>query len=503
MSDGPPAEARTIINHYTKDQSGKPIAGALVRFTDQVTGMSFERSSDGSGYSNIAGPITHNPYTRSIFANGFQMLVDYHTPTAPEETMEAVLSFKVAGGTTRSGLVRIHDRVWSDDVGDFRPLGATLFWTVWGWTNDQARLIQTFSWLAQRGVNFIRILGDVDWSGWDMQMDSSTPDWESVLGACIDAAWEHNLRTELTLWGGSGRDPLNCAQRAVNVVGAGRQHKVLAIEMANESFQNGPSDEVMGEMLDICNPLGLLTAMSSPGTSNDQLNDYVDRGARKGTVHPDRNQGAHGERMVRQMWDFRNYHFGINNNEPAGPRSSVAECVDPSKLAMLRAMGIFCGVGAFVLHNGNGVSGKPDPAHNRGGDLWTVPNIDAIHAAVYVADKRLPIGVETWNKTTQHGGYAYDGFENYGQPLAADSIWSDGILSYGCDRCYGAVAGSEFITMVSDVVDHVELRAGQHCSIVAYNVASAGTIGVYELQAGQTCQLSGNVPDVVIYGTFL
>ena len=48
----------------------------------------------------------------------------------------------------------------------------------------------------------------------------------------------------------------------------------------------------------------------------------------------------------------------------------VAEEVDPMRLAMLRAVGLINGVGAFVLHNGSGVAGKVDPGHNRPANLW-------------------------------------------------------------------------------------------------------------------------------------
>jgi hypothetical protein len=505
---GPPAEQRTAINHTVTDANGAPVVGALVRFTDQLTGQSFERQSDGSGYSNIGGLITTNPYTWSIIADGFKTYVNYHTPTAlgGQETLTAVLTFKLAGGATspRAGIVRIYDRVWRDDIGPFRPLGATLFWSVWGWTHDRARLQQTFSWLQARGVDFIRILGDVDWSGWGMQMDSSAPDWAQVLGDVIDDAFTHNLRTELTIWGGSGRDPLNAARRAAAVVAA-RPHKLLDVEMSNEAFQNGPDDATIQQMLNACADLPTLLAPTTPYADDAPawMESWIPRGADIGTPHPDRTPGEHGERCVRQMHDYGGMSIGVNVNEPIGPRSSVYEMTDPGKLAMLRGMGIFYGCGAFVLHNGNGVSGQPDPAHNREGDLWTVPGIDQIHAAVRAVDRYLPIGVETWPKSTQHGGWAYDGFADYGQPLAADAIWSDGVVAWGCDRCYGAVSGGAFVTMVSDIVDHVNLRAAQACDVTAIDCGS-GKQTAASLSAGQVWQLDQAVAgtDLIINGTY-
>src|SRR5262252_423891 len=506
---GPDGLVHIVIEHYTRRPNGEPVAGALVRFVDQVSGLSYERGSDGGGYSNIAGPVSGHPYTWSVFADGYKMFVGYFTPTDEDASLDCNLTFKTAGGATtkRRGVVRIIDRVWTDDDGPFRPLGATLFWSVWGWQNDQMRLRQTLEWLSARGVHFIRILGDVDWSGWGMQMDSSLPNWERDVGQLIDCVYdEFNMRTEFTLWGGSPRDPINCASRVLNIL-PGREHKILALEMGNECFQNGPDDATLKHMLQILGRSGMPRAASSPGpdimTAPEWIENWLQYGADKGTIHPDRTRGEHGERCVRQMHDFGGMHCGANVNEPIGPRSSVDEEVQPTKLAMMRAMSIFYGCGAYVLHNGNGVSGQPDPTHNRGGDLWTVPGIDEIHLAVWGVDAVLPVGVETWPKSTQHGGWAYDGFADYGQPLAADAIWSDGIVPWGCDRCYGGVSGGRFVTMVSDIVDYVVLRASHACDCVAYDCGT-GKETRATLEAGGLWQLDQHVAgtDLIINGTF-
>src|SRR5439155_12200302 len=123
----------------------------------------------------------------------------------------------------------------------------------------------------------------------------------------------------------------------------------------------------------------------------DFVNVYMPSGAATlATIHMDRTYGDGGWRECRQPWDWKDFPFPVSHNEPIGPRSSVAEETDPMRLAMLRAVGLINGVEAFVLHNGAGVGGRVDPAHNRPANLWEVPNIDAIMDAVRGVDALMP-----------------------------------------------------------------------------------------------------------------
>jgi hypothetical protein len=86
--------------------------------------------------------------------------------------------------------------------------------------------------------------------------------------------------------------------------------------------------------------------------------------------------------------------------------------------------------------------------------------------------------------------------------MAADSIWSDGFPS-GCDRCYGAVSGSNFVTVVSDVVDFVELRARAACDVEAFDVAKPTSPKRASLGAGETIRLEqSESSDFIVRGQF-
>ena len=389
----------------------------------------------------------------------------------------------------------------------FSPLGDTLFWALHGWEHDRARLEQTLKWVASFGHDYVRILGDVDWtSNAGYQIDSSRAEYPTILGAFLDCAWrQYGLRVELTVWGGSDRDPLAAAQTVANVIVAGRQESILNLECGNESFQNGPDHATLVSMAHILAPTGCLVAHSEPAdpnTTDQWLSQSIAQGASLGAVHLDRTPGQHGERFVRQPYGLKSLPFPITHNEPIGPRSSVVESTDASKLTMLRLMGMFYGCAAFVLHNGNGVTGLPDPAHDRGGDLWSVPGIDVIMRAVRAVDGLLPDDIRTYSYTNQHGGYASPGFGDYGQALAADCIWSDGNYDHGVDRCYGANTAAGFVTMLSDVVNWVELRAARACQVRIFNVLTpAAAVLEADVPAGGTIRLTSS-GDYVVRGTF-
>lgn len=490
---------------------------AFVQFTilDKATNLPIggvrldAASANGNwlGGTNPCGQFTADPglseghYDITLSAPGYQTEVlpaDIKYSGGIRHALTPVTAPVPGPGTVRTGVVRLQERVWTDAGGAFRPLGATLFWALWGWQHDQPRLRETFNWLRSHGWEDVRILADVSWEAY--QIDSSAPDFEALLGAVLDCAYdEYGLRVELCCWGGSPRDPIACAHKVAGVVSAGRQHKVINLAASNESYDNGPADDVLLQMVSILKATGCLALASEPlGTDMAACQRYLDGGATLAGIHPDRQQGAHGERMVRQTHDCAPVHFGIANNEPAGPRSSGAECIDPSKLAMDRAMGVFNGVGRYVFHNANGVTGLPDPAHNREGDLWSVPNIDVMMRAVRQIDGWLPIGVEHWQKTTQHGSDPVGP-----HPLVADFIWSDG-HAHGCDRCYGAIHGDQFVTMVSDVVDYVMLRASRRSEIQVIAAHDGSMVVADVIAEGASVRLEASRGvDYLVLGRFV
>jgi hypothetical protein len=402
----------------------------------------------------------------------------------------------------RHGVVRADGRSFVDDDGTFYPLGATMMWSLWGWKNDRARLQQNLQFLKQHHWDYVRILGEVDWAA--ETIDPNWPDYQQVLGELIDYAYDVcGLRTELTLVGGVG-DPLTLAQKVAPVINAGRQHKILDVEIANESSLRPVTLQQLQDagrylVQNIPNLVALSSAegLSVYAPSGTWPGDYgptlVPQGiATLGTVHMDRTFGDDGWRETRQPWDFKDLPFPVSHNEPIGPRSSVAEETDPMRLAMLRAVGLINGVGAFVLHNGSGVTGQVDPAHNRPANLWEVPGIDDIMNVVRGIDDWMPQRAgegQHWNN-----GWA-------GDPWVADAFWGDG-ADHGVNRNYSASTPDGWISTEAGVKDHVVLTASRHSRVEIFDIVKGKTLEV-ELQAGQTLTLTPDSRDDHGYGAFI
>ncbi len=404
---------------------------------------------------------------------------------------------------TRKGVVHAESRTFVDDGGPFYPLGATLFWSLYGWKNDRDRLKQNLQYLTLHQYDYVRILGEVNWAG--EEIDPSWADYSQVLGEFIDYAYDTcGLRTELTLVGGVG-DPMAIAQKVVPVINAGRQHKILNLEVANESYARPVTLAQMqaaGRYLRQNVP-NLVALSSGEGlnayvpNSTDWRADFVSvfmppDAANLGTIHMDRGYGDGGWRECRQPWDWKDFPFPVSHNEPIGPRSSVAEETDAMRLAMLRAVGLINGVGAFVLHNATGVAGRVDPAHNRPANLWEVPGIDAIMDAVRGVDAWMPARAGEGN----HWNNAWAG-----NPWVADAFWSDG-ADHGVNRNYTVSTPDGWISTEAGVKDHVVLTPSRHSRVEVFDILKGKNQEV-ELQAGQALTLTPDSLDSNGYGAFI
>jgi hypothetical protein len=134
----------------------------------------------------------------------------------------------------RKGIVHADGRNFVDDDGAFYPLGGTLFWALRGWKYEPDRVKQNLQFLKKHHYDYVRILGEVDWP--NNGIDENWPDYQTLLGELIDYAYDScGLRIELTLVGSDG-DPMAIAQKIAPVINAGRQHKILNLEVANESY---------------------------------------------------------------------------------------------------------------------------------------------------------------------------------------------------------------------------------------------------------------------------
>jgi hypothetical protein len=406
----------------------------------------------------------------------------------------------------RKGIVHADGRNYVDDDGAFYPVGGTLMWALYGWKYDRARLEDNLKYLSDHHYDYVRILAEVQWPG--EMIEPSWPDYAQVLGEFVDTAYnKYGLRSEITIIGsGDGIDVMALAQTVATVVNAGRRHEVLDIEVANESYQRPVSLAQMraaGSYLMQALP-GQLVALSSAegvgayvpnGTDfrQDSINTYLQPGtANLLTIHMDRTFGDGGWREVRQPWDWKDFPAPISHNEPIGPRSSVAQDADPVRLATLRAVGIINGVEAFVLHNGAGVMGRLDPAHDRPPNLWEVPGIDGVMTAVRGVDAILPPHAGDG----QHWNNAWAG-----NPWVADAFWGDG-ANHGVNRNYTVATTDGWCSIEAGIKDHVVMTASRHSRVEIFDILGM-KVNEVELQGGQTLTLTPVSADSNGYGSLV
>lgn len=419
-----------------------------------------------------------------VEADGFTAL-DLRLPAPIPESdteLDGVILQRTGRGSRRRGVVGLAGRSFRDDAGTFYPLGATLFWAPRGWKLERDRVQQNIAFLAKHGYDCFRMLGEVGWKNNDI--DPRWPDYRQVMGELIDWAFDvQGLRVEVTLLGGgTGVDPMQVVEAWIDIA-RGREQKILSFEAANESFQNGPDTATLHRMCGrLRQALPNLVAPSSPAEfSPDQVKALMGTACNLATAHLDRAFGDEGWRAVRQPWDFKDVACAVSHNEPIGPASSVRSCDDPLVLTMLRATGIMCGGGAFVLHNGAGVSGLPDPGRGRTPNLWEMPNIDRIMEAVRGVDAVLPAGLENWTRTN-------DGWAAPKIPLRA-ALWD---ASTGPVKHYAALKDNQFVQMPHGIKDRLVLDASRDCTFEAYDPLTLKAVFEGSVKAGERVTLPGD-----------
>lgn len=407
----------------------------------------------------------------------------------------------LGGGTAarppRRGVVRADGKAVRDDAGFFHPLGMTFFWAPQGWKFDNARFLKNLDWAAALPAppDYLRVLGQVDWPGWEI--DPNWLDYDEVMYNVFNAIHERGMRTELTMCGSPYNDPWSLAHRLSMIM---RDHTdwFMDVETWNEWTQNGGSIGAMKDAAEIfLNESGVpLVALSSNIVNPDRViaDASAECGATLGTDHTDRDDGDFGWRMVRQGNGSKDTRLVYSANEPPGPNSSINVLENPLQLAMLRQTSVQSGGALFVLHVGDMVMGKEDPAHGRHPNLWEVDNLPALFAAVRGVDRFLPDGIENWTPTNQHGTT-----ERVGpHPLLADGIWSDGD-DHGVNRAYGAVSGNQFVESLLGVKGYVTLTADRPMTASAFDPVTGDVVSAVTLAPGQSWTLQGRDDTMVGY----
>jgi hypothetical protein len=360
----------------------------------------------------------------------------------------------------RQGLVRLEGRAFADEGGPYLAVGASLFWATWGFRHDRPRLEQNFKFLADRGVNYIRVLGVVGPRGWaDRAVSAADAELESTWAGLTDLAYDvYGLRVQWTIFGGldatpTAADRAKVVDRFIAAMQA-RAHKVQHIEIANEGYATGWT-ELRDEARQLATRIRAQTpfavAVSAPGAVGDVASWYGGSSANLLTVHLPRDVVGEGDigawRYVRQTWDpWLASPLAWTNNEGKGPQSSVAEDDDPLRLTMYAGLTWLCGGAAFVLHTGAGIrgGGAEDRERGRAANLWQVARIEQTLAGINALRKLLPPDLPNWQRHNSNRNFPGYPFES---PPIAESVEKGRLL-----RAFAATSGDGRIVAMPIVV---------------------------------------------------
>lgn len=288
---------------------------------------------------------------------------------------------------SRAGLVRLEGQTLRDDSGPFLGLGASYFQALSRAKFDPARFESDLAFLAARKFNYVRVLSMVGWfKAWDGleiapvafksregKLVAAWPDYWEQFERMIDVAYEHELRTEITIFADAqlmpGKtDRIDHMTKILRHL-QGREHKVMLLEVANEAWQNGfPGAEGIEQLREFAHFLADRTTIPIAITSNHEEGEsgaialYRGSAADIATWHFSRDTSTKegGWLPVRECY----WAGGIpglppfSSNEPIGPGASVSSENDPIKLVMAAAVAWAAKLPMYVYHSNAGVFGR-------------------------------------------------------------------------------------------------------------------------------------------------
>lgn len=413
----------------------------------------------------------------------------------------------------RSGAVRIEGRALADDGGPWNALGASLFWALWGERHDASRLDANLTLLERHGVDYVRILGMVGAESWkDRAIEPSSPDYWATVDRLFARLRRHNLRAHVTLFADAQvMLPDNAArQRFVSAWAArANQHRdlIVALEVANESWQNGfegPSGvtqlRALGAQLAAATPVPV--ALSSLPSPDDWCRVYAGvAGIDFASVHYDRDiSGPERQwRPVAQPWGYpANYERGCEgrlpraaiSNEPIGPQSSVADDADPLRLALSVAMTFVSGNAAYVYHSGAGIrgGGAADLARGRAADFSKADS--AVLDAIAAVRRRLPDGLANWTRhDAASSAMPWDGFQR--AAVRGDLVGA-----------YAATSDKRVVAVILGVRRPHTVTARRPMDITLVNPITGATLVASTLAAGASWTVPADLPGYLVVGSF-
>lgn len=426
---------------------------------------------------------------------------------------------------TKGGNVRIQGNSFSDDSGPFLGLGVSYFQALHRAKYDRARLTNDLALIASKGFNYVRVLSMVSWDGLEIapvkfvnragRTVAGWPDYAQQLGDLLDIVAAHGLRTELTIFADAQYVMPSKATRQAHLdlvlaVLAGREAKVIHLEVANEAWQNGfPGKQGVADLREFTKYLADRTAVPVAITSYDDTSDagiaalYRGSAADLATVHFSRDIGTieGGWLPVRDC--YRAGHLPgvppVSSNEPIGVNSSVAAESDPIKLCAAAIFAYIANLPAYVYHARAGISGYAKCCPPSGAEM-TFEASAGINAYQFVR-AILPPDLSSWVRNDGLEAAApFTVFCN-SQPNAYWPTVAN--PTSGCVRNIGAAKGTEFVSFPMGILGGgVTLQARRPMQFRAFHPLTGSVATNVTLQTGRTVILPQGPGAWILKGTF-
>jgi hypothetical protein len=267
----------------------------------------------------------------------------------------------------------------------------------------------------------------------------------------------------------------------------GRVPAIFAIEVANESWENGfegreGAEEVRALGSRLRGGFPGLVALSSPPNGLAAMCDlYGDSAANFLTRHYERDTRADVWAPVWQPWLFhaeaarcgRRLPEAVSSNEPIGPQSSVNADDSALRVALSYATSFVAGHAAYVFHAGPGVrgGGREDLAMGRPASFEQLPNAAELARALRSTKAALPAGLANWPRQDAARNPAFDGLaEAEARHLLA--------------RAYSGFKNGEFIVVLLGLRNEVTVRARHALTYAMIDPLTGASLGEGRAAAG-------------------
>jgi len=414
----------------------------------------------------------------------------------------------------RSGRVRVADHSLTDGGGPFLGLGVSYFSALWRCRHDRARLESDLAFLSSQGFNYYRMLSMVGWNpSWagremapvaftspDGRQVGAWPDYWEQLRQLVDLAYDRfGMRTQITVFADAQlmpgkQDRIEHMRRLLAEVVAGRESKIILLEVANEAWQNGfPEQQGVEDLREFTRYLADRTSVLVAITSNhgDSFADlYGGSAADIATWHFSRDrQVDDGWLPVYDCWRLGDLPGlpPVSNNEPIGPGASVASETESIRLVIAAAFAYAAKLPMYVFHCGAGVLGQA-----RFEDTPAITNFGHLRAI-------LPGDLANWQRsdgeepgavfTTFAGGRSHRTWPD--DPDAPD----------GCVRMAQSRKRERFVCVPIGIrPGGLELEAQVPLEFRAHDALTGKVMGTWALRAGEHCRLPAGPGGWILVG---